>query len=55
MSAPEFIDWNVLIYAYDETNSQKKDIAQKLVQRAFGGRMLVSTQALAEFAVTLLH
>jgi predicted nucleic acid-binding protein len=55
MPAPEFLDTNVLVYAYDRGDSRKQRIAQDLVRRALGGDILVSTQVLAEFAVTLLH
>ena len=55
MSAREFLDTNVLVYAYDAGDSHKQRIAQDLVRRALAGDILVSTQVLAEFAATLLH
>ena len=55
MPAPEFLDTNVLVYAYDPGDSHKRRIAQDLVRRALAGDILVSTQVLAEFAATLLH
>jgi predicted nucleic acid-binding protein len=55
MSAPEFLDTNVLVYAYDPGDSHKQRVAQDLVRRALAGDILVSTQVLAEFAATLLH
>ena len=55
MPAPEFLDTNVLVHAYDPSVSRKQRVAQALVRRAFAGDILVSTQVLAEFAVTLLH
>jgi predicted nucleic acid-binding protein len=55
MSAPEFLDTNVLVYAYDPSDSRKQRVAQGLVTRALAGEILVSTQVLAEFAATLLH
>ena len=55
MPAPEFLDTNVLVYAYDPGDSRKQRIAQDLVRRALAGDILVSTQVLAEFAATLLH
>lgn len=55
MSAPEFLDTNVLVYAYDPVDSHKQRIAQDLVRRALAGSILMSTQVLAEFAATLLH
>ena len=55
MPAPEFLDTNVLVYAYDPGDSNKQRVAQELVRRALAGSILVSTQVLAEFAATLLH
>jgi predicted nucleic acid-binding protein len=55
MPAPEFLDTNVLVYAYDPGDPHKQRIAQNLVRRALAGDVLVSTQVLAEFAATLLH
>jgi predicted nucleic acid-binding protein len=55
MPAPEFLDTNVLVYAYERGDSRKRRIARDLVRRAVLGDILVSTQVLAEFAATLLH
>jgi predicted nucleic acid-binding protein len=55
MSGPDFLDANVLVYAYDVTDRAKQSIAQDLVRRAVAGGMVISTQVLAEFAATLLH
>ena len=55
MPAPDFLDTNVLVYAYDPVDSHKQRIAQDLVRRALAGDILVSTQVLAEFAAILLH
>ena len=55
MSAPEFLDSNVLVYAHDDSDPRKQDIAQGLVRRAVLGEMVVSTQTLAEFSATLLQ
>jgi predicted nucleic acid-binding protein len=55
MSALEFLDTNVLVYAYDVSDPLKQNIAQGLVKRAVAGEILTSTQVLAEFATTLLH
>jgi len=55
MSGPDFLDTNVLVYAYDASEPVKQRIAQELVRRAVAGEMVTSTQVLAEFAVTLLH
>ena len=55
MPDPEFIDTDVLVYAYDPSDSHKQRLAQNLVRRALAGDIMVSTQVLAEFAATLLH
>ena len=55
MPDPEFIDTDVLVYAYDPSDSHKQRIAQDFVRRALAGDIMVSTQVLAEFAATLLH
>lgn len=55
MSAPDFLDTNVLVYAYDVSDRRKQAIAQDLVRRTLGGEIVSSTQVLGEFAATLLH
>ena len=55
MNAPEFLDANVLIYAYDPDDSRKQRIARALMKRALDGTIVLSTQVLAEFASTVLH
>jgi predicted nucleic acid-binding protein len=55
MPAPDFLDTNVLVYAYDPGDPRKQRVAQDLVTRALAGEIVVSTQVLAEFAATLLH
>ncbi len=55
MSAPDFLDTNVLVYAYDAGDLRKQRIAQRIVRQALGGDIVASSQVLAEFAATLLH
>jgi predicted nucleic acid-binding protein len=55
MSALDFLDTNVLVYAYDLSEPRKQRIAQGLVRRAVEGEIVVSSQVLGEFATTLLH
>jgi predicted nucleic acid-binding protein len=55
MSASDFLDSNVLIYAYDPKDPRKQSIARELVEKALLGDGVVSVQVLAEFASTLLH
>ena len=55
MPAPDFLDANVFVYAYDPSDRRKQRIAQELLRRALNGDFLTSVQALAEFSATLLH
>lgn len=55
MSGRDFLDTNVLVYAFDLSNPEKQKIARPLVRRAVVGEFVISTQVLAEFASTLLH
>jgi predicted nucleic acid-binding protein len=55
MPAPEFLDTNVLVYAYDPGDPCRQRVAQGFVRRALAGDIIWSTQVLAEFAATLLH
>jgi predicted nucleic acid-binding protein len=51
----DFLDSNVLVYAYDSTDPRKQNIAQTLVRKAVLGQFIVSTQVFAELAAALLH
>jgi predicted nucleic acid-binding protein len=55
MPAPDFLDTNILLYAYDPSDRRKQLIAHELVRKALAGQMLVSTQVLSEYAAVLLH
>jgi predicted nucleic acid-binding protein len=55
MNAPDFLDTNVLVYAYDRTNPRKRSRSRELLRKALAGDIVWSAQVLAEFAVTLLH
>jgi predicted nucleic acid-binding protein len=55
MSGAEFVDTNVLVYAYDRGDPKKQRIARDLVRGGIAGKLVISTQVLAEFAATLLH
>ena len=47
-----FFDTNVLIYLFDEDDTKKKTLAQKLFERETdAGRAVLSTQVLQEFYV----
>ena len=55
MLVVDFLDTNVLVYAYDISEPRKQRAAQELVVRAIAGEIVLSTQVLAEFSATLLH
>jgi len=55
MPAPDFLDTNVLVYAYGASHAGKQRVAQNLVRKALGGEIVTSVQVLAEFGATLLH
>jgi predicted nucleic acid-binding protein len=55
MPAAEFLDTNVLVYAYDTSDPVKQRVAKDLVRRAVAGEFVISAQVLGEFAATLLH
>jgi predicted nucleic acid-binding protein len=55
MSAPDFLDTNILVYAYDVSHLEKQRVASELLKRAVRGDCVISAQVLAEFAATLLH
>ena len=55
MSAAEFLDSNVLLYAYDPKDGRKRTIARELVKKAVKGECVISIQVLAEVATTLLN
>jgi len=55
MSGPDFLDTNVLVYAYQATNRKKQVAARALLRKAIAGGTFVSSQALAELVTTLLH
>ena len=55
MPVPDFLDSNVLVYAYDASAPSKQRVAQELVRKAVAGELIISSQVLAEFATTLHH
>jgi predicted nucleic acid-binding protein len=50
-----FLDSNVLVYAYQFNDLEKRNVAQELLEAAVAGQFVISTQVLAEFSATLLH
>jgi predicted nucleic acid-binding protein len=55
MSGADFLDTNVLVYAYQLTDLRKQKVAQDFVKSAVAGKFVISSQVLSEFAATLLH
>lgn len=55
MNGPDFLDSSVIIYAYDDRFPEKQRIAKDLLKQGLGGKCVISTQVLAEFAAIMLH
>jgi predicted nucleic acid-binding protein len=55
MPGAEFLDTNILVYAYDASDPKKQSLAQELIRRALAGEFIISVQVLSEFASTLFH
>jgi predicted nucleic acid-binding protein len=55
MSGADFLDTNVLVYAYQFNDREKQRIARDLVEAAVAGKFVISVQVLSEFASTFLH
>ena len=55
MSGADFLDTNVVVYAYDENHPQKRQVARQLIEDGVARKTVVSAQVLAEFAATMLH
>ncbi len=55
MNGPDFVDTNVLVYAYNASDPRKQGIAKIIVRRALAGEAAASTQVMAEFVSTFLH
>ncbi|MEO8098407.1 MAG: PIN domain-containing protein [Acidobacteriota bacterium] len=51
----DFLDANVLIYAYDASSPRKRTVARNLLFESTSRNVVVSPQALAEFSSVLLH
>ena len=49
-----FLDTNVLVYAVDEADGRRRDIARELLAQGMdGGGFVISTQVLSEFLVAV--
>jgi len=55
MNGADFLDTNVVVYAYDDSNPRKQEVARRLLKEGVSGKIVISTQVLGEFASTMLH
>ena len=55
MNGADFLDTNVIVYAYDSSAPRKQEAARQLLLRALKGEFVLSTQVLSEAAATFLH
>ena len=55
MSAVEFLDSNIVLYAYSPENDRKRTVAAELLKRAVKGECVISVQVLSEVASALLY
>lgn len=53
MSGSTFVDTNVLVYAVDETDPEKRDVAREVLGSNRYGTFVLSAQILGEFYVTV--
>lgn len=54
MSAKQFVDTNILVYAYDSQAGKKHDIARNLINKIWEEKNgVISTQVLCEFCSVL--
>jgi predicted nucleic acid-binding protein len=55
MNGADFLDSNIVLYAYDRKDAHKRTVARDVLLRALQGEFVISTQVLAEVASALLH
>jgi len=54
MRGKVFFDTNILVYAYDKNEPEKREIAKQLIREHAGnGNLVLSTQVMQEFYVTV--
>lgn len=53
MSARTFLDTNVLVYLFDDGEQDKQECAREIFDDAEPGELVLSTQVLSEFYVTV--
>src|SRR5689334_843861 len=55
MTADEFLDTNIILYAYDDKELRKQSIAQELLRRAVRTECVISVQVLSEICSTVIR
>jgi len=55
MNADEFLDTNIVLYAYDDNEPRKQSIAQELLRKAVRTECVISVQVLSEICTTILR
>lgn len=55
MTADEFLDTNIVLYAFDDSEPRKQSIAQELLRRAVRAECVISVQVLSEICNTILR
>lgn len=50
-----FLDTNILVYGWDESDLAKQTTSRKLIRQAIEGKGLIAPHILGEFASVLLH
>ena len=55
MTGRDFLDTNILLYAYSPVDPRKQKIAEELLRHALLGESVISAQVLTEFASAMLH
>ena len=55
MIADEFLDTNIVLYAFDDSEPRKQSIAQGLLRKAVRTECVISVQVLSEICNTILR
>jgi predicted nucleic acid-binding protein len=53
MTVRAFVDTNVLVYAFDEGEPEKQQVARRVLAQDDGSTLVISAQVLAEFFVVV--
>jgi predicted nucleic acid-binding protein len=55
MTASEFLDTNIVLYAFDDSEPGKQSLAQELLRKAVRAECVISVQVLSEICSTILR